>query len=70
MEVICLDTDILIDHKRSKSKVKTHFYEMASRGFLFVNPPLIPPTYSYKIAVLTAFNIFCFGEGIIRIYNI
>ena len=37
MEVVCLDTNILIAHKRAKKqdKSKTRFYELACKGFNF-----------------------------------
>lgn len=34
-EIICLDTDILIAHKRAKDKNKTRFFELASKKYQF-----------------------------------
>ncbi len=46
MEVICLDTNILIDHKRAKEKGKTRFYQLALQG------------YSFKITSISVYELF------------
>jgi len=44
MEVICVDTNILIAHKRAKQKNKTRFYDLAQ-------------TYSIAITTVTVYEI-------------
>ena len=35
MEIICLDTNILIEHKRAKQKNKTRLFDLANQGYEF-----------------------------------
>lgn len=35
MEIVCLDTNILVDHKRAVEKDKTRLIQLASQGYYF-----------------------------------
>jgi predicted nucleic acid-binding protein len=35
MEIVCLDTNILIEHKRAKQKNKTKLFDLANQGYGF-----------------------------------
>ena len=45
MEMICLDTNILIDHKRAKLKDRTKLYQLSSE-------------YSFAVMTITAFELY------------
>ena len=45
MEMICLDTNILIDHKRAKEKGNTRLYQLSQ-------------TYSFAITTITTYELF------------
>ncbi len=45
MEMICLDTNILIDHKRSKQKDTTRLYQLSTR-------------YSFAVTSITAYELY------------
>jgi len=45
MEIICLDTDILIEHKRAKDKTKTKFFELSTQ-------------YQFAVSIIVAYELF------------
>lgn len=45
MEMICLDTNILIDHKRAKQKDKTKLYQLSYQ-------------YSFAVSSITAYELY------------
>jgi tRNA(fMet)-specific endonuclease VapC len=45
MEMICLDTNILIAHKRSKQKDTTRLYQLSSQ-------------YSFAVTTITAYELY------------
>ena len=44
MEIICLDTDILIAHKRAKEKDKTKFFQLSSQ-------------FRFAVSVITTYEL-------------
>ena len=45
MDLICLDTNILIDHRRSKDKTQTRLFQFSQ-------------TYSFAITTITVYELF------------
>lgn len=45
MEIICLDTDILIAHKRSKQKNNTRLYQLSL-------------SYQFAVTTITAYELY------------
>ncbi len=44
MEIVCLDTDILIDHKRAREKDKTKFFQLSAQ-------------YHFAVSVITVYEL-------------
>jgi len=45
MVIVCLDTNILMAHKRAKQKASTRLYKLSSQ-------------YSFAVTTITAFELF------------